>query len=907
MEILLNNLDRQYDIICVTEHWLKEEELDMYHLNNYNIVSNFCRKDYLHGGVLIIAHKKHETEDITPTIGPSKEIDFEVCGVRVTSTNMVILSIYRSPRGDINIFLQKMELTLNKIYSMHNCKIILMGDFNINFMEVSRSRTLFTQLMSSYNITAVFEAPSRTVKNTRTCPDNVLTNNSSRILSRRTFNPHISDHLAQELEWDIDVEIHLQYPQASRRMTPRSVARLVEMLSATDWTDCENEEQPEICFEEFNRKLLGMLEDTMPFTNRKVQQNRLKINWYTEELRQMRNSLDALFTVAASTRDATANTAYTIYREMYKNKIVQTKKEKISNYIQGMDNKKRAVWQIINQEHQPKKREYQQSVLTATDFNNYFVQVGINGRGRPNEKVALTMLKRKGVDNRNSFYMADINESDVMNIVRTMKIKTSTDCYGMSTKLLKEIMPYIVAPLVPILNSCLRAGVFPKSMKLAEVIPIYKKGDRHDPSNYRPISMLPVLSKILEYWVRSQLVSYINKKNIIGRKQHGFLNNKSTVTAMIQSLDRITEAFEEGKVVEVAYCDLSKAFDSIAHNILLSKLEHYGIRGIPLQLLSSYLQGRKQRVRFEGQLSEWREAVCGIPQGSVLGPLLFLLYIEDLAVNVMSDDICLFADDTSFLNGSGCTEEVRSKTRRALAEADDWFTANSMKLNAEKTKIITYTTNHHETQSAKFLGVWFQSDLRWDFHISEVCKKLTKATFLIRRLIQISTKESAITAYYATFQSHLQYAILVWGASPRVADILLLQKRTIRLLCNASARVSCRELFKQQRILTVTSLYILACLEYIHKHIDEFKRNNDQHDYGTRFGNGLQIPYHRISRSRNGANYWCIKFYNKLPKDIWKLPGPRFRQAMKNMLLEQTLYTIQEFLEAELSVGIEVC
>jgi len=228
----------------------------------------------------------------------------------------------------------------------------------------------------------------------------------------------------------------------------------------------------------------------------------------------------------------------------------------------------------------------------------------------------------------------------------------------------------------------------------------------------------------------------LEKKSILFPNQHGYRTKKSTVTALTNVILHVYEAFDNKEYTQVAFCDLSKAFDSVNHSILLQKLWKLGIRGVPHELMASYLSDREQSVYWCGQISEWRPIKQGVPQGSVLGPVLFLVYMNDFPDNVETRLTCLFADDTTLLNSNKDIDTLNNKTTISLKQAEKWFSCNKLRMNAEKTEVMTLYSTKNERVPSKtttFLGVTFTETLDWNEHIAKLRSKLNTAIYCIKK------------------------------------------------------------------------------------------------------------------------------------------------------------------------------
>ena len=454
-------------------------------------------------------------------------------------------------------------------------------------------------------------------------------------------------------------------------------------------------------------------------------------------------------------------------------------------------------------------------------------------------------------------------------------------------------------PIKTLLNLSIINGNFPELLKKADVCPIYKKNDKTRCENYRPISLLSNLSKLYERAMHTRIYDFLEQSNVFYKFQFGFRKKYSTNHALLSIVEEIRESLDNKSFACGVFIDLEKAFDTVNHNILLGKLEHYGIRGIANDWFRSYLTSRKQRVKLGCEKSDYLDITCGVPQGSILGPLLFLLYIHDMNKAVKHSCIHHFADDTNLLCKDKDLKILRKKMNEDLKLIFEWLCANRLSLNVAKTEFIIFKpprmkleervtlklngTTLLESTKIKYLGIILDDRLTWKHHIYELRKKLNKSIGIIYKMKNLAPLKIILSLYYALFHSHLNYGICVWGnaSEQELHHIYLSQKKVIRILTNSDYLANTAPLFAKTGILKLDDIFKLqmAALMWDFENgtlpqcfSNYFTKVNQRHNYSTRLANSNKLQTNlRVNTDSHGKT--MFKFQgSRLWNTILDLP-----------------------------------
>ena len=512
-----------------------------------------------------------------------------------------------------------------------------------------------------------------------------------------------------------------------------------------------------------------------------------------------------------------------------------------------------------------------------------------------------------------SIYLYNVKEKELINQIKQLDSKKSSGHDGFTAKFLKLSTMIVAEPLTHIFNTSINTGHYPDELKIAKCIPIFKKGKKSDPSNYRPISILSTVNKLLEKMLYKRLYKYFTKFNILYDYQFGFRQKHSTTQALIEITDFLKSSIDAKNHVCGLFLDLTKAFDTVDHNILLDKLFNCGIRGVANKLLKSYLTNRYQYVAIGNTCSNKQSIKHGVPQGSVLGPLLFLIYINDIINCTNLGKIRIFADDTSvFIEGQNINEVI-SKAENLMNDLSKWFKANRLTLSTEKSCFVIFKNQRSKLNqipsvlsfgentikremSVKYLGVTLDENLSWNEHVQNICNSLKRCFSTFFRVRDFINKKQIKTIYYSLIYSKILYALPVYGLTSKenISHIQRLQNKLLKVLMKKNYRYSTNKLHNDLNILKVEDLVDQEILTYVSKFKNgklpkifdsyfEF-RGNLQQIRTRNIENKLLIPSTRTNYGEQTVKVKGALLWNQLPSTLSTIETPKtFRKNWKNL------------------------
>ena len=475
----------------------------------------------------------------------------------------------------------------------------------------------------------------------------------------------------------------------------------------------------------------------------------------------------------------------------------------------------------------------------------------------------------------------------------------SLDVLDIDTKLLKIASPFIAPSLTHVYNLSLYNGVVPNDFKKARITPVFKnKGDRNIAANYRPISVISHFGKVLEDIVKKQLVDFLLKHRLLSSNQFAYIKGKSTQTALHTITESLLRNIDNGEITAACFLDLSKCFDTVSHHILLHKLKHMGVKNTELNWFASYLNNRTQIVRSNGLVSRSCCLTIGVPQGTILGPLLFLIYANELPSCLSTGTCIMYADDITLFCSSKTLDSVESKLQKCVTETITWLKLHKLVVNPSKSNTMLFGSRQKINQSTinitingtpvvasetfKLLGITFDSNLTRRQHVSQLVKKLSSKVGLTKRLCSFLPRSVLIKLYAPLFQSNLDYCLTVWGhcANKYIKQLQKLQNRLARVITNNFNRdVSSSHIINtlgwmsvKQRFEYLMGCYMYKCLNNDNHNsvIPSFNFISNVHSYNTRLhaSKSLAIPLPKTEYFKHSLSYRGSVIWNNIPSNV---------------------------------------
>lgn len=895
-EILLSRLNISFDIITLTECWLSKSDVVPL-LPGYE---SFKTKKHINQNSGVIIYKKNsvsKSKVTEPHLDDANVLLIEI------GEHSAIVSIYRPPCfNTIGRFLLSLDKLLSQLKNYQNITVV--GDINIDIKYDSNDTRSpdYLNLLATHGLLPSHLIPTRI----NSCLDHCFVK-TKYPTTTLIYDSTITDHATVifsilynniKLNSELQTIIHkINYPA------------VIHDLSFVNWDTCIFQHtDPNNATNVFLDTITTIIKKHTIMTKLSKRKIILK-PWITPGLLKCIRFRDRLhIKTKKQPNNEIIRISYLRYRNYcnrilknlkkhYERKLIQTNKGDIKKTWQVIKNicnlnqSSNIPIELLNITNDPEK--------SISLVNKHFANIGrhlankILNKLETNEDKLQNNLKNNINYLPNSFVLLPTDHSEIKNIILSLRNSESTGWDNIPSKFYKMALNFLVSPITYICNLCITHGEFPTNLKKSIVIPIFKTGNRDNVNNYRPISLLPTLSKILEKIINIRLQNYLEKYNLLSSNQYGFRAKMSTVDAINKLVTHAVQQLDNNKKCVGIFLDLAKAFDTVSIPLLLRKLEFIGIRGVALKLLHSYLTNRIQIVKIGSTLSSTENLTCGLPQGSVIAPTLFLIYIDSLCrIDLNSAQIISFADDTAVLFGGNTWNDVNKAAEMGFSKINKWLNHNLLTVNLDKTKFITFrikndnlpetenfTLRVHDckeinecqcyklarTDTIKYLGVVVDQNLRWIDHIKLLVGRVRKLIYIFKGLKHINDENTIRNVYFCLCQSIISYAITTWGGASKthMLELERAQRAVLKVMGNKPYYYSTTQLYSEMKLLTVRQLFIKTIT--IHQH--RIPLNSVLQSNKRRI-----IPYAkplcRTEFSHRFALYLGPYIYNKINKHI---------------------------------------
>ena len=899
LEGFLRNIKYPFDIIFLTETWINASNSELLKISGYKAYNSF-RNTKLGGGVTVLIRESYHScalNNLNIINEDMESVGAELC---VNNSKFKLLGIYRPPSGNRINFIDHINHLITE-NDLINTKSIIAGDFNICTLEDNNYSSSLMNSFQSYHFFPLITLPSRITDHSSTLLDNIWTNMIVEFESG-LFTLDITDHFPTFVLFKLNLEknenslIDVQF----RDFSNQNMTNFKNDILNTNWDFIDDTNVNRVS-EEFFNILETLYQRHFPIKCKKMGKKRLYNPWLSKAIL---TSIKNKFTLFKKYKLGQINhDIYSRYQNVLTTVIRQAKVNHFNILFTKSKNDMAKTWKSINSLIKNRKTKEIKLELNNRKLDNNEIANSFNDHFLSTAQRVLDNLPSNNIDFKNylnninisqSLFLTPSNPLEIVSVIKTKLKNKKTNINNISYECVSKCSDVLSVPLSKLFNLSIQNGIYPDILKLAVVTPVYKAGNSNDLNNYRPISSLPIFNKIFEKLLLDRFVKFVNKHSIINETQFGFQKCKSTEDAISFFLNDAYESFSQKKYFGSVFCDLSKAFDCVNHDILLHKLSCYGFRGTVLNLIRSYLTNRKQYTIVNNTKSSVDYIMHGVPQGSILGPFFFILFINDFHKCLQQSKCVLFADDSTIYHSTHSLNDLLRTLEIDLTNVFNYLLANKLSLNLIKTKFMIFTNKQstnigniivnniqiEHCNEIKFLGVWLDSKLTFTKHINYVCNKLSKFSGIFAKL-KSYIPEVVLKQLYCTLAlPHIRYCMTAWGSASNTAlqKLAIQQKILIRIINNVPFRTHTSPLFKKLYLLKLDDLFKQNCLTTMYNCL-----KNNKHEYllnkiltcqtnmysmQLRNTLSLRLPFYNLSRCKQSILYNGIKNWNSIPNNI---------------------------------------
>ena len=912
----LDNLNSSFDILCLCETFLTEELQNEVYIEPFQGFHQCRNRDG--GGVSVYVR-----DDLSPVHLP--HLSFTCDSMEAVTAQFsvrkgkrdVVVSVYRPPSANVHDFITKMEELMKDIRRQNFHDVYIAGDFNIDLLKEDNDKIELTNFMHAYNHYCAINKPTRVTDTSATLIDHVWVSNADRIHSSYIVVDDETDHYPVECLIRLTNATRSPINVVNKRLFKDEAKQAFKLeLSRVNWDDVYSIEEPNAAYECFVRKFLTLYDKHFPKRQFNVRYNSRDTSYLTAAIRESLREKRRLHRLAKK-YPITYHEQYIQYRNTCNETVRAARNKHFQDKLQASSGNSRSLWKEINHVMGRTKKGSdplitlpEGSTLSHANYVNNYFSDSIQALKQQQITPDIDGFRRYlNPPTDFSLRLSKVTAEEIFKYINENKSNAS-GFDDIDPRIVKLTADILKNPLAYIVNASIKSGIFPDELKIAKIIPLHKKGDKTNVENKRPISILNVFAKVFEKALHVRLSEYLEKFNLLTMNQHGFRRNHSTESALLNFIKEFHDAINNKKKAIAVFIDFSKAFDCLDHRTLLCKMENLGIRGLALNLMESYLTSRKQYVYYNNEYSAPLTPKFGTPQGSLLGPLIFLIYVNDIVNASESLSFAMYADDVNTLKSDESIRNLVNELNSQLVFINDWIVLNGLSLNIVKIchmlingdamddeyEIKIGETVIPRVQTTKLLGLYVDEGLKWNTHTNYVADKIAKVCGIIYNIRNKLTPIAMRTIYMSLIYSHITYCIPIWGNTWAVhlRPVKLAQKRAVRTISNVARFDHTHELFVSLKILKLRYVYQYFSLVLTHKYMYGnyvplvFTRANNP--YNIRNVNNIHVPRCRTTLFQKSVYYAAPSMWYNLDNVLKTLVNVHtFKSRLKEHLLSMQI------------------
>lgn len=874
---------------------------------------------YNHGGInrndgVIILIKNNLNADVSIHHLDATKVSVIKITFEINKVTYGITGIYRSPQTSVDQFIND----LNSYYSQNISENIeiLVGDMNINLLDSLDQHVInYYSMLGMYGFKPYIDCITRELSGT--CLDHIFIRNNLRLnnfkINTYVINYDITDH------YPIMLNISQDHHNKNNLLVKKTIVnidqmKLDQLFKQETWTGITEILDPEVSYQKFIDKfqhLFSLCKITKTVTIK--QYNKIK-PWITNGVITSIKKRDKLKKQLLKTCSKEKEIEYKTYRNNLKKIINNAKntyyRRKIEENKHNLKNTYKIIAEATNENSKGKNncfnisdndKNFSNDKDMADFCNQYFSKVGLemyNSIPDSNDTFQCQSVNQ-------SIFLTPIHNSELIKHINSLKNNSAPGIDGITAKIIKQLHPYLLLPLKHIFNLIFRTGIVPKDFKISVITPILKSGNPKEICNYRPISVISNFAKLFEKCLKERLTNFLRNNYLLSENQFGFTEGRNSSDAMYYLTEEIRNNLDCDKKCLAVFLDLAKAFDTVPHQKLLDVLLNNGVRGTVLKVFENYLTGRKQQTKIGSTLSDPSIVRIGVPQGTVLGPILFNLYIKSISELNIQGKVISYADDTVAIFCGSTWQETEENAVKGIETIKKWLDIHKLSLNAKKTNYIAFSKMNvnrppfqyikidninekiYEAKSTKYLGIIVDQFLKWDLHIEYLVKKMKFLLHKFYTLRQILDRSMLMTLYQNLIESILGYGILVWGSmyNKTLKTLQIMQNRLLKIIYKQNLRYPTNLLY-DKKIVNIRTLYFCTVCSYMHKHNKIRFIVSHKHSTRNKVNQTLITPKCKSQFCQKSVGYIGPKIYNLLPVRIRQTNMRYFSKLTKDYIVE---------------------